>query len=147
MPKANERIGPYQFIRILGEGGLGEVWLAQEFSGSNSREVVVKMPLKSEIDLNSLLQEATPWTRVPGHANVLEFLAARVFDGQIVLVSEYAPDGSLKDWLGQHGGRAPSVEAALEMTLGILAGLEHLHKRSVIHRDVRPDNVLLLRAT
>ena len=147
MPKANDRIGPYQLIRKLGEGGFGEVWLAQDFSGSTPREVAVKMPLDTEIDLDALLQEATLWARATGHRNVLEFLAARVFDGQVVLVSEYAPDGSLKDWLRRHGGRAPSVEAAVEMTRGILAGLEHLHGRNIIHRDVKPDNVLLLGAT
>jgi formylglycine-generating enzyme required for sulfatase activity len=147
MPRTNDRIGPYQLIRKLGEGGFGEVWLAQDFSGSSPREVAVKMPLDTEIDLDALLQEATLWARATGHANVLEFLAARVFDGQVVLVSEYAPDGSLKDWLRRHGGRAPSVEAAVEMTRGILAGLEHLHRRNIIHRDVKPDNVLLLGAT
>ncbi|MGH9766312.1 MAG: SUMF1/EgtB/PvdO family nonheme iron enzyme [Blastocatellia bacterium] len=147
MPKANDRIGPYQLIRKLGEGGFGEVWLAQDFTGSTPREFAVKIPLESEIDLDALLQEATLWARATGHPNVLEFLAARVFDGQVVLVSEYAPDGSLKDWLRRHGGRAPSVEAAVEMTRGILAGLEHLHARNIIDRDVKPDNVLLLDAT
>ncbi|MEK7833261.1 MAG: serine/threonine-protein kinase, partial [Acidobacteriota bacterium] len=147
MPKPNDRIGPYQLIRKLGEGAFGEVWLAQDPSRSGSREVAVKMPLKSEIDLDALLQEATLWARATGHANVLEFLAARVFDGQVVLISEYAPDGSLKDWLKLYGGRAPSIQAAVRMTRGILAGLEHLHGRNIIHRDVKPDNVLLLGAT
>jgi serine/threonine protein kinase len=51
MPQANDLIGPYQLIRKLGEGGFGEVWLAQDFSSSNPRDVAVKTPLKSEIDL------------------------------------------------------------------------------------------------
>src|SRR5262245_60716810 len=147
MPKASDRIGPYQLIHKLGAGGFAEVWLAQDFSGSSPREVAVKTPHDSEIDLDALLQEATLWARATGHLNVLEFLAARVFDGQVVLVSEYAPDGSLSDWLGRNGGRAPSVEAAVEMTRGILAGLEHLHTRGIIHRDIKPENVLLLGAT
>src|SRR5262245_13229611 len=137
MLKTNDRIGPYQLNYKLGAGGFGEVWLAQDLSSSNLREVAVKTPIKSDVDLDALLQEATVWARVTGHPNVLEFLAARVFDGQVVLVSEYAPDGSLADWLKRHGGRAPSVEAAVEMTLGILAGLEHLHTRSIIHRDIK----------
>ena len=147
MPKAYELIGPYQLIRKLGAGGFGEVWLARDFSGSTPREVAVKTPLESEVDLDALLQEATLWARATGHPNVLEFLDARVFDGQVVLVSEYAPDGSLTNWLRRHGERAPSVDAAVEMALGILAGLEHLHARSIIHRDVKPDNVLLMGAT
>jgi Protein kinase domain len=147
MPKASDRIGPYQLIHKLGAGGFGEVWLAQDCSGSSPREVAVKTPLDPEIDLDALLQEAIHWARATGHLNVLEFLDARVFDGQVVLVSEYAPDGSLKDWIGRHGGRAPSVVAAVEMTRGILAGLEHLHTRGIIHRDIKPENVLLLGAT
>jgi eukaryotic-like serine/threonine-protein kinase len=147
MPKAKDRIGPYQLINKLGAGAFGEVWLAQDFSSPHPREVAVKMPIKSDVDLDALLQEATVWARVTGHPNVLEFLAARVFDGQVTLVSEYASDGSLEDWLKRRGGRAPSIEAAVEMTLGILAGLEHLHSRSIIHRDLKPDNVLLQGAT
>lgn len=144
MPKVKDRIGPYELTRKLGEGAFGEVWLARDSSGSSAREAAVKIPLKSDIDLDALLQEATLWARATGHANVLGFLAARVFDGQAVLVSEFAPDGSLKDWLHRHGGRAPSIATAVEMTLGILAGLEHLHARNIIHRDIKPDNVLLL---
>jgi formylglycine-generating enzyme required for sulfatase activity/tRNA A-37 threonylcarbamoyl transferase component Bud32 len=145
MPKPNDRIGPYLLIRKLGEGGFGEVWLARDSGSSESREVAVKMPLKSEIEFDALLQEATLWARASAgnHPNVLAFVAARVFGGQVVLVSEFAPDGSLKDWLKQHGDRAPSVEAAVQMTYGILAGLEHLHSQNIIHRDVKPDNVLL----
>ncbi|HWQ33389.1 MAG TPA: serine/threonine-protein kinase, partial [Blastocatellia bacterium] len=61
----------------------------------------------------------------------------------VVIASEYAPDGSLQGWLNRHGGQAPSIEAAVEMTRGILAGLEHLHQRRIIHRDLKPDNILL----
>ncbi len=70
-------------------------------------------------------------------------LEARLYDGQVVIASEYAPDGSLQQWLKAHGGKAPTQEAALEMTRGILAGLAHLHSRRIVHRDLKPDNILL----
>ena len=90
MPKANDLIGPYQLIRKLGAGGFGEVWLARDFSGSPPREVAVKTPLKSEVDLDALLQEATLWARATGHPNVLEFLAAdgRELDAQMATFAE-----------------------------------------------------------
>jgi serine/threonine protein kinase len=61
----------------------------------------------------------------------------------VVLASEFAEGGSLKGWLGRNDGKAPSNEAAVEMMLGILKGIEHLHARHVVHRDLKPDNILL----
>jgi len=71
----------------------------------------------------------------------LPIIDADEFDGQIAIVSEYAPDGSLADLLKKQGRL--SVEKAVEMIDGILAGLEFLHSRKIIHRDLKPDNVLL----
>ena len=67
--------------------------------------------------------------------------------GRWSIASEYVAGGSLADWLAQHGGKAPSVEAAVSMMRGILAGLEHLHQNDLIHRDLKPDNVLLQAST
>src|SRR5205085_1668782 len=61
----------------------------------------------------------------------------------IDIVSEYAEGGSLKNWLQKNGGKSPSVEKALEMMAGSLRGIEHLHAKSVVHRDLKPDNILL----
>lgn len=74
---------------------------------------------------------------------MLPIIEANIYNGQVVIASEYVPGGSLRDWLKRHGGKAPSIQAAVEMSVGILAGLEHLHARRIIHRDLKPDNVLL----
>lgn len=147
MPKANDRIGPYQLINKLGKGAFGEVWLAKNVTALAAREVALKIPLDDEIDLDSIRAEAAIWIKASGHANVLPIIEANVYDDYVVIASEYAPDGSLEQWLKNHGGRAPSVEAAVEMTSGILAGLEYLHARKIIHRDLKPANILLQGAT
>lgn len=64
-------------------------------------------------------------------------------ESQIVIVSEYVSDGSLKTWMEKQGGRAQSVEIASTLIIEILAGLEHLHSRGIVHRDLKPANVLL----
>ena len=142
MPKPNYRIGPYQLINRLGKGSFGEVWLAQP-ENAKSPPVAVKLSNDPDLDVNALLQEVKVWARAGKHPNVVEFLDAQVYDQQAVIVSEYVPDGSLEQWLRRHGGRAPSMEAAIEMIDGILAGLEYLHSISIIHRDLKPANILM----
>ncbi len=153
MPRVNDQIGPYQLIKKLGRGGFGEVWLAKNVTALVSRnpEVALKIPHDDKVDLDAIKQEASIWLAASGHENVLRFIEANVYDDYVVFVSEYAPDGSLQGWLKQQGGRASSIEAALEMTRGILHGLAHLHQprmiagkmQHIIHRDLKPDNVLL----
>lgn len=76
---------------------------------------------------------------------MLPLIDADIYDGQVVIVSEYVNDGSLAGWLKQHGGKASSIATACEIIGGVLAGLAHLHERRIIHRDLKPENILLQR--
>ncbi|MGE0131846.1 MAG: serine/threonine-protein kinase [Blastocatellales bacterium] len=146
MLRANDLVGPYRLIQKLGQGQFGVVWLAER-PNADPPHVALKLPLDPDIDLDALLQETTLWARASGHPNVLPIIEARIYDGQIVIASEYAPNGSLLDWLRSYNGRAPSAKAAIDVTLGILAGLAHLHQQKIIHRDLKPANVLLQGST
>ena len=139
--QAGQKIGPYTLLKRLGRGGFGEVWLAEKRSELVTKRVAVKLPIDEQVNLKSIRQEATLWEQASGHPNVLPIIDADVYDGQVVIVSEYAPDGSLADLLEKQGRL--SVEKAVETIDGILAGLEYLHFRHIIHRDLKPDNVLL----
>src|SRR5439155_14269558 len=108
-----------------------------------SAEYAVKFALSDDLDLEAIKREAEVWKLVSGHPHIIPIIEANLYDGHVVIVSEYARDGSLQHWLKRHAGRAPSIETALEMTAGILSGLEHLHAQRIIHRDLKPDNVLL----
>jgi serine/threonine protein kinase len=127
----------------LGSGAFGEVWLATREGELAHTRLAVKLPHESHVDLAAIRQEAGLWAKIGSHPNILPIFEASVYDRQIVIVSEYAPDGSLALWLRRHEGRAPTPDDAAQICLGVLAGLEHLHKVGIIHRDIKPANVLL----
>ena len=142
MLQANQNIGPYRLIRKIGQGQYGVVWLADR-SSTTASPVALKIPLDPDIDLDALLQEITLWARVSNHTNVMPIIEARKYDGQIVIVSELALDGSLLDWLKTQTSQTLSTQKAVDLTLGILEGLTHLHEKQIIHRDLKPANILL----
>lgn len=141
-PRQGEIIGPYRLMEKIGTGQFGVVWKAQKYE-MIAPPCAIKFPTGRKSDLESVMNEAKVWMRASGHPNVVTMIEAGVFDGQLMIVSEYVQDGSLLDWLDRHGGKAPTTEAAVEMMIGILSGLEHLHNQKIIHRDLKPANILL----
>ncbi len=141
MFRENSQIGPYTLIRKLGRGGFGEVWLAERRAKFVTTKVAVKLPLQEQVDPEAIKQEATLWEQASGHPNVLPIIDADEYDGQIVIVSEYAPDGSLEQQLKENGPM--NISQALYTTVDILSGLDFLHSRRIIHRDLKPANILL----
>jgi len=135
------QIGGYTLLCKLGKGGFGEVWLAEKRSQFVTKKVAVKLPLDEQVNFDAIRQEAELWEQASGHPNVLPIIDADVFDGQVVIVSEYADGGSLADRLKREGKLA--LQKAVEITIGILNGLEFLHSRKIIHRDIKPQNILL----
>lgn len=143
MYRPNDQIGPYTLIRRLGQGASGIVWLAERRSSVLTTQVALKIPMDEDADLDSISKEAHLWQAASGHPNVLPVIEADTYEGQVVIISEYANGGTLKDWLDRNGGKAPSIESAMIMVSGILAGLEHLHTQGVVHCDLKLSNVLL----
>ena len=141
MFREGQQIGAYTLIGKLGKGGFGEVWLAEKRSQFVTKRVAVKLPLDEQVNFEAIRQEATLWEQASGHPNVLPIIDADVYDGQVVIVSEYADGGSLYDRLKRE--QKLSMKEAVEMTIGILSGLDFLHSRRIIHRDIKPQNILL----
>ncbi|MBV9217612.1 MAG: WG repeat-containing protein [Acidobacteria bacterium] len=141
MFRPGDTIGAYTLIEKLGSGGFGAVWLAEKRSHFVTKKVAVKLPHDEQVNFDAIRQEATLWEQASGHPNVLPIIDADIYDGQVVIVSEYADGGSLADQLKEVG--TTSVKYAVELTIGILNGLEFLHGRGIIHRDIKPANILL----
>ncbi len=141
MFQAGQEIGPYALIKRIGRGGFGEVWLAERRAKFVTTKVAIKLPLEEQVDTDAIKNEAVLWEQASGHPNVMPIIEADEYDGQIVIVSEYAPDGSLDDFLKRE--RTLPIRSVVEMAIGILNGLEFLHSKQIIHRDLKPANVLL----
>ncbi len=147
MFQPNDSLGPYTLLQFLGGGSFGVVWKAEKQKREDNIVLpcAIKLPLDPDIKWADVEKEARVWLQASGHPNIVPLIEADVYDGHIVLVSEYIEGGSLLGWLRQNDGKAPSVKDAIDMMTGILVGLQHLHTREkqIIHRDLKPANILL----
>ncbi len=137
------RQGRYQIEQPLGRGGMGTVHLAKDTV--LGRQVAVKV-LADHLAADDafrqrFLQEARLTARLC-HPNVVQVFDAGD-DGRPFLVMEYVEGETVAERLGR--GAAFSGEEALTLAVHLSAGLAHAHARGIIHRDVKPHNVLLRR--
>jgi len=151
MPKpgglAGQAIGPYTLVREIGHGGMGTVWLARRTDGRYEGEVAIKF-LRSGLfghgDAARFQREGSILARL-SHPNIARLLDAGVMaDGtQPYLVLEYI-DGEPIDQYCQR--LALSVEARLRLMLDVLAAVAQAHNRLILHRDLKPTNILVDKA-
>ena len=132
----------YERLRLLGEGGGGRTWLARD--RARDRLVVLKEPLErwqqDPATREAVLREARLAARVR-HPNVVAVEEVVEGNGSPVIVMEYLDGGSLADLLRSRG-TLPWREA-VNMTIEVLRGLEAVHAAGIVHRDVKPSNILL----
>ncbi|HEV7611584.1 MAG TPA: protein kinase [Steroidobacteraceae bacterium] len=145
---ANERhpgdlVGPYRLIRLLGEGGMAEVWLAQRADGSIKREVALKLPMlwRDREDLASRFARECDILAALEHPNIARLYDAGISpDGLPYLAMEYVRGEKLIAWCDVH---RPGVRERLRLVLQVLDALQYAHAHHVVHRDIKPSNILV----
>jgi serine/threonine protein kinase len=147
MLAVGDQLGAYTLAKFLGRGQFGEVWLAEKSVSFSSRRFrhALKFLANDEEKINLAAAEAEidTWIEASGHPNVMPVIDMFVDENYVVIISEYAEAGSMRHWMEQAKKGKRNHFQTLEMMAGILRGLEHLHSRNVIHRDLKPDNVLV----
>src|SRR5215203_7509374 len=132
----------YELRTLLGSGGMGDVYLAgDEVLG---RKVALKL-LKNryaedEEFVERFRREAKSAAALSSPYIVPIFDRGETDDGTYYITMEYLPGGTLKERIRIRGALPPRT--AVEVALQIAEALQAAHKRSVIHRDVKPDNIL-----
>ncbi|HVG91601.1 MAG TPA: tetratricopeptide repeat protein, partial [Alphaproteobacteria bacterium] len=136
-------IGPYRLIRKLGEGGMGEVWLAEQTTPFR-RQVAIKF-VRPGIFSGSLLQRFQ-WER-QSLAMMDHPAIAKVFEGgstpagEPYLVMEYVPGPPITDYCD---ARKLTIPERLELFIRACEGVLHAHQKSIVHRDLKPANILVV---
>ncbi|MFI9641945.1 serine/threonine-protein kinase [Micromonospora sp. NPDC051925] len=136
----------YRLLSPLGQGGMGRVWKARD--EVLHRDVAIKelVPPPSLTDderremRERSLREARAIARL-NHVNVVRIFDVLRTDGDPWIVMEYVASRSLQDTLAEDGPVPPAQ--AVEIGLGVLGALKAAHKAGVMHRDIKPGNVLL----
>jgi serine/threonine protein kinase len=155
MTLVGQHLGHYHVLRQIGQGGMGEVYLAED--SHVTRQVAIKVVRSEQVpypDNNTTEEAARLFQREMksisqlDHSHILtiyDFGEEAVTGGTIIyMVMPYRPEGSLADWLSQ---RSSIDLLSLQDVSGLLtqaaSALQHVHDRNIIHQDVKPSNFLL----
>lgn len=139
------RIGRFVIVTRVGEGGMGQVFSA--YDPDLDRKVAIKLvrDLGSESPhtVARVKQEAQALARV-SHPNVVQIYEAGEASGRVFIAMEYVEGRSLADWQRWHDrAAAGGVAVRLRLYLQAAAGLLAAHRCGLVHRDFKPDNVLV----
>jgi serine/threonine-protein kinase len=133
-----QTVGKYQILANLGSGGFGTVFLARDTW--IDKKVAIKVPHRQTGDAEDQLHEPRLLAALD-HPNIVSILTAERVDGVFFIVMEYVKGESMEAVLDRE--KSLDVPRAVSYVVQILKGVEHAHQAQILHRDLRPANVLL----
>lgn len=142
----DKRIGHYQIVRMLGSGGMGQVFEAVH--DQMKRRAAIKLLHKRfahnrQIATRFLNEaKATSIVEHPGIVHIYEF--GQTDDGTAYIVMEYLSGETLRQRLDAQGGKLPP-EAVMRLGRQMASALQAAHEKNIVHRDLKPVNVMIVR--
>jgi serine/threonine protein kinase len=133
-----QTIGKYRIVSSLGSGGFGAVYLAEDTW--IDKKVALKVPHKQHHDFAEMVKEPRLLASM-SHPNIVSVLTAEQQDGIFYIVMEYVEGQTLEQIIIDEG--ALDLGRALDFTCQICNAIEHAHGAGVLHRDIRPGNMLV----
>jgi pSer/pThr/pTyr-binding forkhead associated (FHA) protein len=139
----NSALSDYAIVTLLGEGGMGAVYLAKH---KQTGEPVAVKVMRSKVRVSEqarkqFLREIEA-TRTLQHPHLVHFLGSGYEGSIFYFLLEYCAGGSMADLMKRWGGRL-SLTEAMPLLLQTLIGLAFVHEQGFVHRDLKPHNILL----
>ena len=131
-------VGKYKILQPIGSGGFGTVYLAEDTW--IDKKVALKVPHKQHLDFGELLREPRLLATL-NHPNIVAILTAEKQETVFFIVMEFVPGVTLETIIARDG--ALDLARALDYTCQISNAVDHAHRSGVLHRDLRPSNVLV----
>ncbi|MBL8330468.1 MAG: serine/threonine protein kinase [Rubrivivax sp.] len=137
-----QRLGAWELIDRIGQGGMGQVWRARRADGLYEAEAAIKL-LRSDLMTPGMAarfaQERAVLARLE-HPLIARLLDAGVAQGQAFLVLELVRGQPMSTWVRE---RVPTVADRVRLLRQVAEAVEHAHGRLIVHRDLKPGNVLV----
>jgi Tol biopolymer transport system component len=140
---AGQKLGHYRILSLLGRGGMGEVYLAED-TRLDRRIALKLLPARYTEDperLRRFIQEAKAASAL-NHPNIITIHDIGVSDGIHYIATEFIDGETLRQRLARSGLK---LREALEVASQVAAALQAAHEASIIHRDIKPENIMLRR--
>jgi serine/threonine-protein kinase len=141
--QAGELVGPYRLTELLGEGGMGAVWLAERTDGMLQRPVALKFPrgVYSRPELVGRIARERDILASLNHPHIAKIYDAGITArGQPYLALELVEGKRLDEYVEAN---APDLTNRLRLFLQVAGAVAYAHSRLVVHRDVKPSNILV----
>jgi serine/threonine-protein kinase len=131
-------VGKYKILSTIGSGGFGTVYLALDTW--IDKKVALKVPHRQGADFGELLREPRLLASL-NHPNIVTIMTAEKQEKVFFIVMEYVPGETLESVIAKRS--TLDIPTTLDYTCQICNALDHAHKQGVLHRDLRPSNVLV----
>lgn len=143
-PWLGKQIGPYELVRELGSGGMGEVYLARRVDAEFDQTVAIKLIRGGQESAAVISRFKAERQILAGldHPNIAKLLdGGRTARGQPYFVMEYVPGVPITQYCDMH---ELGIERRIDLLIQACDGVQHAHQNAIIHRDLKPSNILIV---
>lgn len=143
--REGEQVGPYRIVKILGTGGMGDVYLAERIDGAFEQKVAIKL-IKRGMDSDAILRRFVNERQILAsldHPNIAHLVdGGTTSDGLPYFVLEYVEGENILEYSSRNN---LDVNGRLELFRQVCSAVAYAHRNLVVHRDLKPSNVLVTR--